>query len=279
MMDNSDQWCSSDNRSSPHALRSSRPRGFTLIELLVVVAIIALLISILLPSLNRAREQAKQVVCMTQLKQIHLATELYVTENDGWYPPTALLREDGRIFFESIIGYLKPYLNDNQEIWNDQSQFDMPDYIDTRRTSDGIFKEPNSELLFPVHYSFNRFVYPALHLLSSGEVIDVPLLDAGEKDSGKPKNSTTVPRPGDTLAIFGFHPPVFGWGVFLRHNDVVRIRHDPLTLTLNYDPAQIHFDEGLNIIFVDGHAQYIDADAFTDTKSNEMNEMFQVFSD
>lgn len=56
---------------------SSRRRGFTLIELLVVVAIIALLISILLPSLREAREQAKIAKCLANLKQIALAGVQY----------------------------------------------------------------------------------------------------------------------------------------------------------------------------------------------------------
>ncbi|QOV90941.1 type II secretion system protein [Humisphaera borealis] len=59
------------------------PRGFTLVELLVVIGIIALLISILLPSLGRAREAAKSVVCKSQLKQLHFAWQLYQTDNRG----------------------------------------------------------------------------------------------------------------------------------------------------------------------------------------------------
>jgi len=61
-------------------------RGFTLIELLVVVAIIALLISILLPSLDRARRQARQLVCATNLKSQHDAALLYAADNDDYIP-------------------------------------------------------------------------------------------------------------------------------------------------------------------------------------------------
>jgi len=57
--------------------------GFTLIELLVVVAIIAVLVAILLPSLAAAREQARSVICGSHLKQIGWVWLLYVAENDG----------------------------------------------------------------------------------------------------------------------------------------------------------------------------------------------------
>ncbi len=71
-------------------------RGFTLIELLVVVAIIALLISILLPSLQRARDGAKAVVCASNMRQIATAVGLYLNENRDILPPSYVYpREDG----------------------------------------------------------------------------------------------------------------------------------------------------------------------------------------
>ena len=67
-------------------------RAFTLIELLVVISIIALLVSILMPALNRAREAAQRVVCGTGLKSIGSAMFMYADEHDGWVTPAVSAR-------------------------------------------------------------------------------------------------------------------------------------------------------------------------------------------
>jgi prepilin-type N-terminal cleavage/methylation domain-containing protein/prepilin-type processing-associated H-X9-DG protein len=63
-----------------------RAPAFTLVELLVVIGIIALLISILLPSLNRAREQAKTVQCLSNVRQMGNAVNMFTSEHQGYLP-------------------------------------------------------------------------------------------------------------------------------------------------------------------------------------------------
>ncbi|HEY1686736.1 MAG TPA: prepilin-type N-terminal cleavage/methylation domain-containing protein [Tepidisphaeraceae bacterium] len=60
--------------------------AFTLVELLVVIGIIALLIAMLLPAMNRAREQAKRTACLSNLHQIDLAYRIYASEHNDCYP-------------------------------------------------------------------------------------------------------------------------------------------------------------------------------------------------
>src|SRR5688500_9072163 len=65
---------------------SQRPRAFTLVELLVVIGIIAILISVLMPALRRAREAANAAACSSNQRQIMMAFLLFANEHKGHLP-------------------------------------------------------------------------------------------------------------------------------------------------------------------------------------------------
>jgi len=75
-----------------HRLTSPEKRGqgfraFTLIELLVVIAIIAILAAMLMPALSSAKEAGRRISCLNNLRQLGLASQMYVNDNQGLYPP------------------------------------------------------------------------------------------------------------------------------------------------------------------------------------------------
>ena len=130
---------------------TKRITGFTLVELLVVIGIIALLISMLLPALGRARKQANAVACMSNLKQIGLAMMMYADDranNRGGYLPRARIPDNpafqdavpaaGMVWFHRPWTWaLKNYLREKARTSNFDEQVNY--------TFDGVFRCPGKE--------------------------------------------------------------------------------------------------------------------------------------
>lgn len=112
--------------------RTHKCRAFTLVELLVVISIIALLLSILLPSLSKVRSQAQRTMCLTNLRQLGLAVELYQGDYKGYFPPAYESLTDTHWWgqkladgIDSSKGFSWPYLSsrlDKRSVYECPSQ-------------------------------------------------------------------------------------------------------------------------------------------------------------
>ena len=129
-------------------------RAFSLVELLAVISIISVLMSIILPALERSKSLAKQAVCQSRLKQWGLAFEAYSTDNDGFYPHI-----DGRDrteidpqtpqeiadYYYGWVDVLPAYIN--LKPWWDYALYNKPG-------TDTIFQCPSAIILNGANYNY-----------------------------------------------------------------------------------------------------------------------------
>ncbi|MBI9019619.1 MAG: type II secretion system protein [Phycisphaerae bacterium] len=121
-----------------------KKKGFTLIELLVVISIIALLVSILMPALSKARHLGKNVVCMSNMKQWGAVFALYCEDNDGRLFSAWKSSGEGHVW----LSFAEKYW-DTEEIllcpeWNGRTQIQNADF--GSRSAWGVFPDADVRL-------------------------------------------------------------------------------------------------------------------------------------
>ncbi|MFO0951234.1 MAG: DUF1559 domain-containing protein [Isosphaeraceae bacterium] len=165
---------------------NTRRRGFTLIELLVVIAIIAVLIGLLLPAVQSAREAARRSQCINNLKQIGLALHNYLSVHET-FPPVVVLPKGRTSQPWSGLSRLLPHLEQgnlyNAINWNRDFEFTSNPTMSSTRVS--VFMCPSevndrarvtpAVTYYPSNYAFNEgtwFIYdPATDKVGDGAFV------------------------------------------------------------------------------------------------------------
>ena len=126
---------------------TARRRGFTLIELLVVIAIIGILAAMVFPVFARARESARKAVCLSNVKNIALAIQMYLADNSDTLAPTEHRQEVIAYFMTVPGGGLDEYPSDNWCVENANPYLRYPVILDEYVKNRDVWNCPSAKIV------------------------------------------------------------------------------------------------------------------------------------
>ena len=167
----------------------SKKRGFTLIELLVVIAIIAILAAILFPAFAKARESARRISCVNNMKQIGTAMTQYTQEYDEKLPAS---RTDSAAASPVWPDMVKPYLQD-------AAVYKCPS-----NTSTTMMVSSVTPLTFLNHYKANGGGNSAAQVLFAGGPTGETTRPMNEGNNGGGVSIAVITSPTQTILVYEF---------------------------------------------------------------------------